>query len=273
MKKTLYLLIIFASLSYYFYSVNSWRGADYFRVIFFDVGQGDSALIVTPSGQTILIDGGPDARVLKELGKVLPFWLRSLDLVVLTHAHDDHLAGLIQVLNRYHVKQILVGAYNNETPLTKAWQDRLVKSKSIVIQAEPRMLFNFSSNCVLEILTANQQASDENDLSVVSVFSCLGKTIYLSGDASSKIEKNIESKSVDIYKVSHHGSVTANSEEFLRMLNPKLVVISVGINNKFSHPSPMVINRLLTLPVNIFRTDEQGSLYFLANNKTIIWNK
>lgn len=273
MKKILIILLIMAGFFYFLVSVSSWRQANYFRLVFFDVGQGDSALIVTPSGQTILIDGGPDASVLKEIGRVLPFWLRRLDLVILTHVHDDHLAGLIPILNRYEVKQVLVGSYNNETALTKVWQNKLLFYKIEAIKAKQGMIFNFSNDCFLKILAAEDSATDENDLSVVSLFSCLNKNVLLSGDASSKIENKLKVPKVDIFKISHHGSITANSQSFLDMIRPQLAIISVGINNKFNHPSPIVINRLLTMTVNIFRTDKVGSVYFLANNKSIIWKK
>jgi competence protein ComEC len=272
MKRIIILLIIL-SFFYFLASIVSWRKSSFFRLIFLDVGQGDSVLIVTPQGQTILVDGGPDASVLKKLGTILPFWLRKIDLVVLTHVHDDHLAGLINVLNRYQVKQILVGNYNNETALTKVWQDKLINSKSEVTKAKEGMIFNFSNNCFLKVLTAAEVAADENDLSVVSLFSCLDKNIFLGGDASTKIESQINISKVDIAKASHHGSITSNSQAFLDKIKPNSVVISVGINNKFNHPSPIVLRQLLTEGVNIFRTDQMGSVYFLANNKSIIWKK
>lgn len=273
MKRIIIILLITLSLFYFLVSFTSWRESSYFRLVFLDIGQGDSILIVTPHGQTILIDGGPDASVLKKLGTVLPFWLRKIDLVILTHAHDDHLAGLIDVLKRYQIKQILIGNYNNETPLTKVWRDELIKSKSEIIKAREGMIFNFSDNCSLKILSAAEAATDENDLSVVSLFSCLNKNIFLGGDASAKIESKINISKVDIAKISHHGSMTSNSQAFLDKINPNLAVISVGVNNKFNHPSPVIVDRLSTGGVNIFRTDQLGSVYFLANNKTIIWEK
>lgn len=273
MKKIIIILLTIAGFIYFLFSVSSWRQTNYFRIVFFDVGQGDSVLIVTPTGQTILIDGGPDASVLRELGRVLPFWLRKLDLVILTHAHDDHLAGLIDILKRYQVKRILVSNYNNKTPLTEAWQVSLINSKSEIIKAQEGLVFNFSSNCFLKILAAEEIATDENDLSIVSLFSCLDKNIFLGGDASTKIENKINISQVDIAKASHHGSITSNSQSFLDKIKPNLVVISAGINNKFNHPSPIILNRLLTGGVNIFRTDLAGTVYFLANNKSIIWKK
>lgn len=273
MKKIIILILIALVVACYIISITRWYKSPYFRVIFFDVGQGDSALIITPRGQTILIDGGPDASVLQGLGQVLPFWLRHLDLVILTHVHDDHLAGLIEVFDRYQIKQVLIGYSNSKSPLIDIWQNKLAVSKSEIIKAKTGMIFSFDSNCNLKILAAEQKATDENDYSIVSLFSCFDRKILLTGDASTKIENNISFPPVDILKISHHGSNTGTNQSFLNKLKPDLAVISVGVNNKFGHPNQIVLNWLLTLPVEIFRTDELGSLYFLANNKSIIWKK
>jgi competence protein ComEC len=273
MKKIIFILFLLIGCLYFCISINSWRRSDYFRVIFLDVGQGDAILIVTPTGQTILVDGGPDAGVLKELGRILPFWLRKIDLVILTHAHDDHLVGLIHVINRYQVKNVLLGAHNSNLALYQTWQNKLTDYNLETIIAKPGLMFNFSNSCELHILASNEKASDENDLSVVSLFNCLGKKVFLGGDASSKIENKIDISRVDIYKASHHGSITSNSESFLSEIKPKLAVISVGLNNKFNHPSELVLKQLLAVGANLFRTDESGSIYFLANNKSILLKK
>jgi len=136
------------------------------------------------------------------------------------------------------------------------------------------MSFKFDNDCSLNILAASKELNlDENDYSIVTSFNCLNKKILLVGDAGIKIEKellnqNIDLKS-DIFKISHHGSVTANSEAFLKAIKARVVAISVGINNKFNHPSAVILDRLQNLPVDIYRTDVAGTMVFLANNKTI----
>lgn len=277
MKKLLISLFVITT-TFFIFSSYYWYQSNYFRLIFFNVGQGDSILIVSPNGHTILIDGGPDASVLRGLGQVLPMWLRQIDLVILTHAHDDHVAGLIEVLIRYKVKKIIINHTNYNSASLKAWQEQIINSESEVIMAKEGMIFDFNDKCFIEILSAFKgDASMENDYSIVSLFSCLGKKILLTGDAGIKVENNlllnIANLKSDILKISHHGSNTANSKIFLQAVKPRLAIVSVGKTNTFGHPNQAVLDTLTTLVIKVLRTDLDGSLYFLANNKTIILKK
>lgn len=278
MKKIFIFSLLLIGATYLYISINNWYHGSYFRLVVFDVGQGDSMLIVTPQGHTILIDGGPDDRVLRELGKVLPAWLRKIDLMILTHAHDDHLFGLIEILNRYRVAKILVNDSGYKSPIVIAWQNSILKQKADVIESERGMVFNFDSGCFLKILEAQKnKVADENDYSIVSKFSCLDRDILLTGDASLKIEEAIISSGVDveadILKISHHGSVTGTSLKLLEAINPSLAIISVGVNNKFGHPNSNILNYLAGLHINTLRTDHDGMIYLFANNKEIIIKK
>jgi len=274
MKRLFFIVIFFGLILYLGLSAHYWFKTDYFKVIFFDVGQGDSILIIAPGGKTILIDGGPDQKVLKELGAALPFWRPQIDLLIITHAHDDHIAGLIEISRRYKIKQVLYNNLNFETPalevIKKSFQDKKLNK----IMAEPGMSFKFTKDCSLNILAASKEtALAENDYSIVSSFNCLNKKILLAGDAGLEIEQELLASGLnlksDIFKISHHGSNSANSEIFLKAVKPRAVVISVGLNNQFNHPSPVILDRLLKLAVDIYRTDQMGALEFLANNKTI----
>lgn len=274
MKKLFIILVIIAVSTYCYLSYRAWVSNDYFKVIFFDVGQGDSSLIITPTGKTILTDGGPDNKVLRELGKELPFWVRHLDAVVLTHAHDDHLLGLIEVCRRYQIKQILYNNLDFNTPALTALTNTLRAEKIKLTVVYPGMVFNFGDNCQLQILAASkEQGIDENDYSIVSSFNCLDRKVLFTGDAGLKIEESLLNKKIDlkadILKISHHGSKTANSINFLQAVNPKLALISLGLNNKYKHPDSNIIERLKKIAVDIYRTDLSGSLVILANNKEI----
>jgi competence protein ComEC len=278
MKKLFIISLLVASVVYFYFSVNSWCYSGYFRLVVFNVGQGDSILLVTPKGQTILIDGGPDDSVLRELGRTLPMWLRKIDLVILTHAHDDHLFGLIEILNRYQVGKIIINESGYNSPIVKAWQKLIIKNNLEIINSERGMIFNFDSNCFLKILEAQKnKLTDENNYSIVSEFSCLDRRVLLTGDASLKIEEDIISAGTDIrsdiLKISHHGSITGTSLKILELINPRLAIISVGTNNKFGHPKPDVLNYLSNLHINTLRTDKNGTLYLFANNKEIILRK
>jgi len=274
MKKTFILVGIGIVIIYFIYSYKTWFNQDYFRVVFFDVGQGDSSLIVTPNGQTILIDGGPDNEVLRVLGKFLPFWQRQLDLLILTHEHEDHLFGLAELSRRYKIKVFLKNKIDYQIPAVAYLQESLTINRTKIINAEPGMVFKFDSGCSLSILAADKEANLlANDYSIVTLFNCLDKRILLTGDAGVAVEQKIIANgndiSADILKVAHHGSLSANSLAFLKLVKPKAAIISVGADNKYNLPAPIILDRLKNLPVYIYRTDKLGNIEFLANNKLI----
>lgn len=274
MKKVLFFTILLITFIYLVWSYQIYFKSGNFRLIFFDVGQGDSSLIVTPGGQTILIDGGPDKKVLRGLGSVLPFWRRTIDLLVITHAHDDHIIGLIEVSRRYQIRSILYNNLDFDTPALSSLLKITQNNKIKMIKAQTGMSFNFDNNCILSVLASNQEIQkNENDYSIVTKFNCLGKNVLSSGDAGIAIENNLLNQGLDlktdIFKISHHGSASANSLQFLEAIKPQVVVISVGENNKFGHPTPLILDRLNSLSVDIYRTDINSQLEFLANYKSI----
>ena len=274
MKK---LLIFISFLILFIYLTWSYLGyfkSGAFRLIFFDVGQGDSSLIITPGGQTILIDGGPDKKVLRGLGSILPFWRRTIDLLVITHAHDDHVTGLIEVSRRYKIKSILYNNLDFDTPALNSLLKITQNNKIKMIKAQAGMSFNFDNDCILSILASSQETQkNENDYSIVTKFNCLGKNILSSGDAGIAIENNLLNQGLnlkaDIFKIPHHGSNSASSLQFLEAIKPQVVVISVGKNNSFGHPAPLTLDRLNSLPVDIYRTDINSQLEFLVNYTSI----
>jgi len=274
MKKTFVLTGICLVIICFIYSYKSWFGQDYFRIVFFDVGQGDSSLIITPNGQTILIDGGPDNEVLRELGRFLPFWQRQLDLLILTHEHEDHLFGLAELTRRYKIKVFLKNKIDYQKPVAAYLRESLALNQTKIIDAESGMVFKFDSGCFLSVLAADKGADLlANDYSIVTLFSCLDKKILLTGDAGVAIEQKIVASGnnikADILKVAHHGSLSANSLAFLELVRPKAAIISVGTDNKYNLPAPLILDRLKKLPVDIYRTDKWGTVEFLANNKLI----
>lgn len=278
MKKIIFIFLLSAALLYLLLSWRSWHNQKYFHLSVCDVGQGDAILIITPSGRTILVDGGPDSSVLRCLGKELPAWIRRIDLLILTHAHDDHVAGLIEVVKRYRVSKIIVGRASYNSPVSSAWKDVIFSGQHEVMTAEQGDIFNFGKQCYLKILSNSiSEEKDENDYSVISLFSCLGRQVLLTGDAGTKKQEETmrehENLDIDILKISHHGSLTGTSENLLWKISPSLAVISVGLNNKFNHPHHDVLNYLANLSIPGLRTDQLGLINILANNQEIIMKK
>lgn len=249
------------------------------EVSFLDVGQGDAILIETPAGQQILIDGGPDIdRVCLELGEKLPFWDKSLDLVVLTHSHDDHVTGLAEVLRRYEVDEVLEPGLLENTPAYEAWLE-LIDLKGIersVAKAGQRI--ELGDGMAIEVIHPQNEMlqgteSDANNNSVVLRLAW-GKVSFLfAGDIDEEAEMAILyadqwfDLNSTVLKVAHHGSASSTSCRYLSAVEPQAAVVSVGENNYFGHPSEEVLRRLEG--VDVYRTDENGTITFSTDGERL----
>ena len=236
------------------------------EVDFLDVGQGDSILIKTPYGQKILIDGGPSkTSVLRELAKNLPSFDRDVDLVILTHPHEDHLAGLLGVLERYQVKNIIYGSGSSTSALGESWNQATLQEGAVLKKIGPEEKIILGDGCFLEIVNPSlfYRSRDLNDYSLVSKLDC-GESWLFTGDISAGAEKGLLASgfnlAADVLKVSHHGSAAANSEAFLRAVNPRTAVISAGAGNSYGLPSPEILRRLGNFGFKIIRTDLVGDI-------------
>jgi competence protein ComEC len=236
------------------------------EINFLDVGQGDAILIKTPNGQTILIDGGPDNKVLRRLGESLPFYRRQIDLVIFSHYHDDHVIGLIEILKRYRVQKIIYAASGSEITATAAILLKKAELEKIpVITIDKQASLNLGDDCILDLLNpASLGIKVDPNNSLVVKLNCAGKKFLFSGDNSAIVEKALLNSgfdlAADVFKASHHGSNSANSEKFFRAVGPELLVIPVGADNKFGHPSPKILERAAALGINIKRTDKDGDI-------------
>lgn len=234
-------------------------------VNFFDVGQGDSALITTPSGLVILIDGGPDNTVLRRLGNSLPFYRRQIDLIISSHYHDDHLTGLVEVIKRYQVKKIIYAPSVFDSPILETLLQIVQEQKITMNPVTAAARLNLGADCLLNFLNPQSLGvkNDQNNSLIVKLV-CGDQKFLFTGDNSLSVEKAVVNFKWDlsalVFKAAHHGSDSANSETFLRAVNPRLVVISVGADNRFKHPSLGVLERLTKLGIEFIRTDRSGSL-------------
>jgi competence protein ComEC len=248
------------------------------HIVFLNVGQGDATLI-RQGNQQVLIDGGPSSQTINlNLGKYIPFWDKVIELVVLTHPDADHLTGLVDVIQKYRVEQVLYPDFSSNTSLYQEWMALLHdrKVKSIVGQANQYVdLGNCISLSLLNpsIPTALETSSDDNgivlrldDRLVSFLFtgdiSALGEFTLISNRA------NLESS---VLKVAHHGSSGSTTEEFLNAVKPQIAVISVGENNKYNHPGSETLKRLNDCvgEGNVYRTDESGTVEFITDGKKL----
>ncbi len=253
----------------------------YLKVDVLDVGQGDSIFIETPSMRHILIDGGPDSAVLGKLAKLLPFWDKSLDVVILTHPDADHIIGLLDVLQKYKVSYILWTGMVRDGGNYKKWISLLEKQKeqgSKIIIAKLNQQIK-SGNVIIntlhpfEDLTGKFFGKQDNDTGIVSHLFYGKNTFLFTADISSKAEQEMIGAKInlasDVLKVPHHGSKYSSSEEFLKAVNPKIAIISVGKKNPYGHPTKEVLQRLEKFGIKVLRTDQNGDVEIVSDGSNI----
>ncbi len=254
-------LLIFLAASLFSARIFSNGGAE---IVFFDVGQGDAAIFEAVDGRTVLIDGGPDDRILRCLGEELPFWQRHLDLLIISHPHDDHLLGLIAVAKRYRLGGVIYGTGEENEGLMPEFL-QVLSERGVPAWPLSGAESRDYGDCRLEVFNPEALAirADDNNSLAVRIL-CPEFSALLSGDNSAAVEKALLASdydwSADIFKASHHGSKTANSEAFLQAVSPKIMVFSVGVANRFGHPHPEIIDRARALGIRQLRTDESGTI-------------
>ena len=253
-------------------------GPRYLKVDVLDIGQGDSIFIETPGARRILIDGGPGSAVLGKLATRLPFWEKSLDVVILTHPDADHLNGLLSVLQKYKVNYIIWTGITRDGGGYQKWLELLEKKQkqgSKIVIADSNMKIHVG-NVFIDTLNpgGNLQGkffAKANDTGIVSHLTYGKNTFLFTADVSSKAEQEmVDAKAnlaSDILKVPHHGSKYSSSEAFLRAVHPKVAVISVGAKNTYGHPTGEVLQRLQKFGIKVLRTDQDGDVEILSDGE------
>ncbi len=243
------------------------------KVYFLDVGQGDAIFIETQDRKQILIDGGPDNKVVQELSEVMPFWDRTIDLIILTHPDRDHIGGLPEVLKRFEVKGIVETGVQCEKAECVIWKDLKEKENATVILAELGDSIILDEDTKILIFNpfesmAGEKISKVNNTSVVAKLIYGNHSILLTGDIEKQIEEKLVLAGIDIdsdyLKIPHHGSKTSTTEEFLDRVSPEIAFISLGLNNSYGHPHDEVIDRLEKRNIKYYRTDELGTILLIC---------
>ena len=254
---------------------------DKLHLVFCDVGQGD-AILVKYKHHQMLVDGGGDNSVLSCLGRSLPFWDRKLELMVLSHGESDHITGLVEVLRRYQVEQIVSNGLGMQTAGFKAFeqQAREIGQTIKAVRQGDRVKMGPIDLEVLwpaEIVMVNEfnQPESVNEHSVVMLGRYGRFEFLLTGDIGVREEEVLrltnKLEEVEVLKVGHHGSKTSSDEKFLQLVKPELAVISVG-ENRFGHPNEEVLERLTAAGARIKRTDQQGEIEVVSDGKSW-WTK
>jgi len=257
---------------------------DKLHVSILDVGQGDAILIQTPSHQDILIDGGPSPRAIDlELSKKLPFWDRTIDLIILTEPQADHMAGLTEVLRNYKVPQVFEPGIAYDSTTYQQWLS-LVESQQIGHKiAHAGQQIELGDGIKIDVLHPPspllQGTSDDVDNNGLALrLSWNGISFLFTSDIGKEAEWYLIAQranlSSTVLKVAHHGSLTSTSEQFLAAVNPEIAVISVGTDNRFGLPRTEVVDRLVTRLGNdrIYLTSTHGTIEFITDGDRL-WLK
>lgn len=248
------------------------------KVDFLAVGQGDAEFIQTPQGHKILIDGGPDSSVLQKISERLPFWDKTIDLVILSHPEKDHMVGILDVLQRYNVKYFVwPGAIKNDAENKKLLEILKVR-KPVLVAANAGDKIK-AGNTEIDILYPLENFSGKvlkekdsaNDTGIVAKL-IFGKESFLfTGDIDMAAEKEIvqkENAKANVLKVAHHGSKYSSSDAFLAAVSPQWAVIEVG-KNSYGHPTGETLQRLQNSGIKVMRTDKDSDVKFLSDGYKI----
>jgi competence protein ComEC len=268
-KRVSLLVLVFCVSVLGFYA---FRDVSSLKVYFLNIGQGDAIFIEAPYGNQMLIDGGADKAVLRELGKVMPFFDRSIDVVMETHPDADHIGGLPAVLNRFDVGVFLEPGVSSDNTIDEEIA-RIRETKNIEsIRAREGMRINLRGGAVFDVLFPNVDVTrfETNTASIVGKLVFGSTTVMFTGDSPQSIEKYLvvrygERLKSDILKAGHHGSRTSSSREFVESVRPQFVIISAGLNNRYGHPHAEVISLFEEKKSDIVTTAKEGTIRFVSD--------
>ncbi len=252
------------------------------RVNVLDVGQGDAILVEFPGGQTMLIDAGPRFANYDAGERVVAPFLRrkgifTIDYLVVTHPHADHLGGMASVLRDFAVKRIVECGTSISSTLYKDYAVAREAEHCPTLVARDGMIIPSIQNARVFVLHAGEDGyahSNLNNLSIVLKIQYGETSFLLTGDAEKEVEEHLVHAygrflSSSVLKIGHHGSATSSTPEFVNDVKPSLAIISVGRSNKFGHPSKGVIARLADIGIPIARTDNDGAIIVESNGATV----
>jgi len=252
-------------------------GGGYLTVAFLDVGQGDAIFITTPDGVQVLIDGGPDAAVLRGLPQVMPLLDRTIDVVLATHPDKDHIGGLVDVFNRYSVGTIIQTENESDTAVASAFTfSAEAEVAERYLSARAGDVIFLGASTTLEIFSPASDPTnwESNNASIVARLTYGEINFMLTGDASSGIEEYLVGQYGDVLesevlKLGHHGSKTSSAASFLDAVAPLYAVVSAGADNSYGHPHTEVVARVKERGIKILSTADRGTIVFKSDGARV----
>lgn len=247
---------------------------NYLTVHFIDVGQGDSIFVELPNGQTTLIDGGARASKKDLVSYLKDLGVEKIDYLIATHPHEDHIGGLPEIIRNFEIEKVYMP---NRTANTAIFEELLleIKNKGLEINlAKAGHVLIDEGSLKYEILAPNRENYEKtNDFSIVSKISYGENSFLFTGDAEKTAEEDMLGKGYslasDVLKVGHHGGRTSTIEHFLKKVNPKYGIISLGKDNSYGHPHKETLEKLQNENVEILKTDELGTIIMISDGENI----
>lgn len=248
------------------------------HIIFMDVGQGDATFIQTPSGRQILVDGGFYPSILNaNLGREMPFWDKEIDMLVATHPDADHVSGLVGVFERYRVNQLITNGQSfGESPIYDEVLAAAQGQNTEIHPVQAGEIIEIEDGMRLEVLhpgaVLDSESRNENSVSMRLVYGDF--TFLFTGDAEQGAEgamlREERPLSALVFKAGHHGSNSSSSMPFLQAIQPQIIIVSAGVDNRFGHPAPEMLERADAVGATVLRTDELGSIR-VTTDGTMMW--
>ncbi len=290
LRLSVLILIIFAVIIVWYAIFRENR--DYLTVAFLDVGQGDAIFIESPDGKQVLIDGGKNNQVLRQLSKQMPFYDRSIDMVVMTHPDADHVGGLPAILENFQVDFVMESGVTSDTGVYREFEN-LIEEKEIQkiiaqqgqkiplcnqqkkqTDLKPSSLIPYSCSVWLEVLfpVGNAVEMESNTASIVLKLVHGENSFLLTGDSPKSIEKYLVESlgdylDVDVLKLGHHGSKTSSSDLLLGFTSPDIAIVSAGLDNRYGHPHKEVTGLLEQFEIDLLGTYDLGNIIFESDGQ------
>lgn len=235
-------------------------------MVFCDVGQGDGAYIRIKNRVDVIIDAGPDRRILNCLGRYMPFYDRTIELAFISHDQKDHFGGFEYLLDRYRIKRIFMPDLMTSLQSFKQLKEKMRTKKTVTKTLSAGNHIQVGKD-IFSIIWPHEHCvtQDNNECSLIFMFQEAATKILFTGDETPKILNGLSKQSIQnttILKIPHHGSKNGLTEKFLRLADPAVAVISVGKRNAYGHPAKEILDLLESLKTKIRRTDIEGNIVF-----------
>ena len=241
----------------------------------FDVGQAECFLL--EKGQkNALVDCGDASKIMKIVNHIKNLGITKLDYVFITHPHEDHVGGIVNIINNFQIGKIIVPYINQTKIVNKKYKELINKGGNENYQLE---FANTADKYYLEDVEINvinnflYQGNNINNYSIILKVNYGQNSILMTGDAEKQIEKKLlqtsENLKATILKIGHHGSKNATTNEFIDAIKPQYALISCGLNNIYNHPNKETIEKLNNQNVKIYRTDQLGTIKVIITENEI----